>query len=52
MEDEAAMLDSQLSWTLEMQVNYESQPGLLPGLYLETHLHVFVTITIWHIKPL
>lgn len=46
------MLASQLSWTLEIQVNYESQPGLLPGLYLETYLHAFVTVTIWHIKPL
>lgn len=52
MGDDAAMLASQLSWTLEIQGNYESQPGLLPGLYLETHLHVFVTVTIWHIKPL
>lgn len=52
MEEDAALLASQLSWTLEIQVNYESQPGLLPGLYLETHLHVFVTVTIWRIKPL
>lgn len=52
MEDRATRPDSQLSWTLEIQVNYESQPGLLPALYLETYLHVFVTVTIWHIKPL